>query len=134
MAWSIGAYGLDMPYPRWLAKINKLVFNPRQVKKGKRPVVVHTGRSSGATHLTPLDAHPTKGGYVLVVRYGPESDWVRNTLAAGGATLRLGGEDHPLTAPRLVAQQEAVEELAPGLEPDADFFKVDHYLLMDHAG
>ncbi len=71
---------------------------------------------------------------MLVVRYGPESDWVRNTLAAGGATLRVDGEDHPLTAPRLATQQEAVKELAPGHEPDANFLKADHYLLMDHAG
>ena len=78
-----------MPYPRWLAKVNKRLFNPRQMRKGKRPVVVHTGRSSGTTYRTPLDAHLTKDGYVLVVRYGPGSDWVRNTLAAGGATLRL---------------------------------------------
>ena len=123
-----------MPYPRWLAKINRLVFNPREVRRGKRPVVAHTGRSSGTTYRTPLDAHPTKGGYVLVVRYGPESDWVRNTLAAGGATLRVDDQTLPLTAPRLATQEEAVEELAPGYEPDADFFKANHYLLLDHAG
>ena len=123
-----------MPYPRWLAKVNKRLFNPRQMRKGKRPVVVHTGRSSGTTYRTPLDAHLTKDGYVLVVRYGPGSDWVRNTLAAGGATLRLDSEDQPLTAPRLATREETVEAFAPGYEPGADFFKADHYLLMDHAG
>ena len=123
-----------MPYPRWLAKINKLVFNPRELRKGKRPVVVHKGRSSDTTYRTPLDAHLTKGGYVLVVRYGPESDWVRNTLVANGATLRVDGEDYVLSAPRLATQEEAVEALTPGYEPGADFFKAGHYLLMDHTG
>lgn len=122
-----------MPYPRWLAKINKRIFNPREVRKGNRPVLVHSGRSSGATYQTPLDAHPTRSGYVLVVRYGPESDWVQNTLAAGGATLRIEGEEHRLSAPRLVAQDEAVAELAPGEEADADFLRADHYLLTDTA-
>jgi deazaflavin-dependent oxidoreductase (nitroreductase family) len=122
-----------MPYPRWLAKINKRVFNPREIRRGKRPVVIHLGRSSGAVFQTPLDAHPTRGGYVLVVRYGPGSDWVRNILAAGTATLRVEREEHRLDSPRLVSQQEAVDELAPGFEPDADFYKAEHYLLMDHT-
>jgi deazaflavin-dependent oxidoreductase (nitroreductase family) len=122
-----------MPYPRWLAKINKRVFNPREIRKGKRPVVIHVGRSSGTVLQTPLDAHPTGGGYVLVVRYGPDSDWVRNILAAGTATLRVEGEEHRLDSPRLVSQQEAVDQLAPGCEPNADFYKAEHYLLMDHT-
>ena len=122
-----------MPYPRWLAKVNKRVFNPREVRKGERPVVIHVGRSSGSVYQTPLDAHPTEDGYVLVVRYGPGSDWVRNILAADTATLRVDGEEHRLDSPWLVFQREAVDQLAPGFEPDADFFKAEHYLLMEHS-
>ena len=120
-----------MPYPRWLAKINRRFFNPREVKKGKRPIVAHVGRSSGKSYQTPMDAHRTHGGYVLVVRYGPESDWVQNILAAGEATLRIDGAEHHLQAPRLVSQQEAIEELAPGFEPDKDFLRAEDYLLLD---
>lgn len=121
-----------MPYPRWLAKVNKRLFNPREVRKGKRPVVTHTGRSSGTTYRTPLDAHPTRDGFVLVVRYGPESDWVRNILAGGEAIVTVDGEEHPLTSPRLVAREAAAAELPAGYEPGADFFKAEDYLLMDH--
>jgi deazaflavin-dependent oxidoreductase (nitroreductase family) len=123
-----------MPLPRWLAKINKRVFNPVEVKRGKRPVVTHIGRTSGTTYRTPLDAHPTKGGYLLVVRYGPQTDWVRNIIAAGDASLRVDGEDHALTAPRLANQEDALGELPAGYEPDKDFFRADLYLLMDLAG
>lgn len=123
-----------MPYPRWLAKVNKRVFNPREVEKGDRPVVIHVGRSSGTVYKTPLDALPTDGGYVLVVRYGPDSDWVRNIFAAHGATLRVGGEDIRLVSPRLVPEQEAVDELAPGAEPGKDFFKAERYLLLNRSG
>jgi deazaflavin-dependent oxidoreductase (nitroreductase family) len=121
-----------MPYPRWLAKINKGIFNPSEIRRGKRPVVMHVGRSSGTLYQTPLDAHPTKRGYVLVVRYGPGSDWVRNILVAGTATLRLDGRECRLDSPRLVTQQEAIDELAAGPDPGPDFFKAEHYLLMDH--
>lgn len=120
-----------MPYPRWLAKINKRLFNPREVRKGRYPVVTHLGRSSGTTYRTPVDAHPTVDGFVLVVRYGPESDWVRNILAAGRATLRVDGVDHELHRPRLVSQEDAVGLLPAGYEPDPDFSKAEDYLLLD---
>jgi deazaflavin-dependent oxidoreductase (nitroreductase family) len=122
-----------MPLPRWLAKVNRRVFNPIEVRKGKRPVVIHVGRSSGTAYHTPLDAHPTGGGYVLVVRYGPGSDWVRNIMAADTATLRVDGQEFRLDTPRLVSQREAVDQLDPAFEPGDDFFKADHYLLMNHT-
>jgi deazaflavin-dependent oxidoreductase (nitroreductase family) len=123
-----------MPYPRWLAKINRRVFNPGQVRKGKYPVVTHVGRSSGTTYRTPMDAHPTRTGWVLVVRYGRQSDWVRNILAAGEATLRVKGEDHRLTSPRLVGRTEAHAALPDGYDRGKDFDKAEDFLLLDSAG
>ncbi len=120
-----------MPYPRWLARINKRVFNPREVRRGVYPVVKHVGRTSGKSYETPLDAYPTKTGYVLVARYGPESDWVRNILAAGSATLRIGDEVHALVSPQLVSQTEALNVLVSA-EPPADFTKAEDFLLMDY--
>lgn len=119
-----------MPYPRWLAEFNKRVLNPREIRKGKYPVVVHVGRTSGRSYETPLDAFPTKTGYVLVARYGQGSDWVRNILAAGIATLRIGGEEHTLDSPRLVPQQEALQALASE-EPPRGFTRAEDFLLMD---
>lgn len=119
-----------MPLPRWLAKVNRWAFNPRQIRKGNYPVVRHAGRTSGSTYETPLDAYPTKTGYVLVARYGPESDWVQNILAAGTATLRVGNEEHDLDSPRLVTQREAVAALISD-QPPNDFTKADDFLLMN---
>ena len=120
-----------MPYPRWLAKINKRVINPKQIRKGEYPVVTHVGRRSGRSYQTPLDAFPTETGYVLVARYGPESDWVLNILAAETAILRIEGEERPLDSPRLVSQEEALEVLV-STEPPADFTKAEDFVLMDH--
>lgn len=120
-----------MPYPRWLAKVNKRVFNPGQVRKGKYPVVTHVGRTSGRSYQTPLDAFPTETGYVMVVRYGPNSDWVQNVLAAGTATLRMDGEEYQLVSPRLVSQDEALDALLADEPPD-DFTRAEDFLLMDN--
>lgn len=119
-----------MPYPRWLARINRRVINPRQIRKGEYPVVTHVGRTSGRSYQTPLDAFPTENGYVLVARYGPESDWVRNIQAAEAATLRIAGEEHVLDSPRLVSQEEAIDVLVSD-EPPADFTKAEDFVLMD---
>ncbi|HEY5650574.1 MAG TPA: nitroreductase family deazaflavin-dependent oxidoreductase [Acidimicrobiia bacterium] len=121
-----------MAYPRWLAKLNKRLFNPGQVRKGRYPVVTHRGRKSGKTYQTPLDAFPTKTGYVLVARYGPESDWVQNILAAQEASLRVDGDEHALASPRLVSQNEALNALAAG-DPPVDFTKAEDFVLMDLA-
>ena len=119
-----------MPYPRWLAKINKRVINPRQIRKGDYPVVTHVGRTSGRSYETPLDAYPTETGYVLVARYGPESDWVRNIMAAETATLRINGAEQELDTPRLVSQEEALG-VSISEEPPADFTKAHDFVLMD---
>lgn len=121
-----------MAYPRWLAKINKWLFNPGQVRKGRYPVVTHVGRKSGKTYQTPLDAFPTTTGYVLVARYGPESDWVQNVLAAGEARLRVDGAEHTLGSPRLVDLDTALDALAAA-EPPRDFASADDFLLMDEV-
>lgn len=119
-----------MPYPRWLAQVNKRLFNPRAIRKGEYPVVTHVGRASGKTYATPLDAYPTKTGYVLVARYGPESDWVQNIIAAGSATLRIEGEDHALDSPRLASLETAVGQLVAD-DPPPDFTKAEDFVLME---
>ena len=84
---------------RSLARINKWVFNPREIRRGTRPVLTHVGRSSGTTYRTPLDAHPLHDGYLFIPMYGPRTDWVKNVLAAGTARLSLRGEEIELESP-----------------------------------
>ena len=117
--------------PRWMAKVNKRIFNPREVRKGKRPVIIHEGRSSGIRYSTPLDAHKVEGGYVFIVMYSSKSDWVKNTMAAGEATLRVGGTEIALVNPRLISFDEAAEAFAtiagikPKLREKAEYLRMD---------
>lgn len=117
-----------MAYPRWLARLNRRLINPREVRRGRYPVVSHIGRSSGKTYQTPLDAFPTRDGYVMVARYGPDSDWIQNILATGTAELRVDGDDHLLGSPRLVSKIEALEALA--VDTPKDFTKARDFVLM----
>lgn len=120
-----------MPMPRWWARMNRWLFNPRELKKGTRPVIVHVGRTSGREYQTPLDAHRVEGGYLFVPVYGVESDWVRNVLAAGSARLRVGDEIVSLTAPRLVDEATAFALLPSGTTRPPTWLKIDQYLLTE---
>ena len=120
-----------MPMPLWVGQVNKRVFNKLELRRGKRPVLTHVGRSSGATYRTPLDAHAVDGGFIFILMYGSRSDWVRNVLAAGTAHLRAGDKDHELVNPRIVDKQEAFRQLPPETKAPPERLNVDEYLWMD---
>jgi deazaflavin-dependent oxidoreductase (nitroreductase family) len=101
-----------MALPRWLARVNKRVFNPFEIRRGKRPVLIHVGRTSGTIRQTPLDAHRLADGYVFIPMYGPRTDWVKNVLRAGTARLRIEGREIGLVSPRMV-RKDAVWPLLP---------------------
>ncbi|NHF64065.1 nitroreductase family deazaflavin-dependent oxidoreductase [Microcella pacifica] len=123
-----------MPMPRWWARMNKYTFNPAELKKGKRPVIIHVGRTSGREYQTPLDAHRVDGGYLFVPVYGVESDWVRNVLAAGSARLRVDGSEVSLSSPRLIDADAAFALLPEGTERPPRWLKLEQYLLADGLG
>ena len=52
-------------------------------------------------YQTPVNVFATEDGYVLALTYGPDTDWVKNVLAAGGCELRTRGWAIRLTSPRL---------------------------------
>jgi deazaflavin-dependent oxidoreductase (nitroreductase family) len=119
-----------MALPRWLARINKRVFNPMEVRRGARPVLIHTGRSSGKTYRTPLDAHRLPDGYLFIPLYGPRTDWVRNVLAARAARLSIDGNEIELQSPRLVKKKDvwpmvpANNKSYPGISDESELLRM----------
>jgi hypothetical protein len=49
----------------------------------------------------------------MALTYGPDTDWVRNVIAADGCDLEVRGKTIRLTAPRLVHDER--RELVPWL-------------------
>jgi deazaflavin-dependent oxidoreductase (nitroreductase family) len=105
-----------MPIPRVVGQWNKAGLN--RVTKRIAPwmpglgVVVHRGRRSGNVYQTPVNVFAADDGYVFALTYGPDTDWVKNVLAAGGCELRTGGRVIWLTAPRLF-HDEARRDIRP---------------------
>jgi deazaflavin-dependent oxidoreductase (nitroreductase family) len=65
-------------------------------------MVVHKGRKSGRTFRTPVNILRADEGYVIALTYGPQADWVRNVLAAGGCDVIMRGRTVHLTEPEIV--------------------------------
>ncbi|HEY4464819.1 MAG TPA: nitroreductase family deazaflavin-dependent oxidoreductase, partial [Streptosporangiaceae bacterium] len=76
-----------MPIPKAVGRWNKVGLN--RVTKRIAPwapgfgLVVHGGRRSGRRYETPVNVFPGEDGYVLALTYGPDTDWVKNVMAAG---------------------------------------------------
>lgn len=98
-----------MPIPLVVGRVNKAGLN--RITRHIAPwapglgLVVHTGRRSGRVYETPVEVFPTDDGYVMALTYGPDTDWTKNVLAAGGCELRTRGRTVRLTDPRVFQDQ-----------------------------
>lgn len=76
-------------------------------------VIRHRGRRSGTAYETPIAVVPTSDPAVVMIGlpWGVTTNWARNAVAAGGASLRWKGRDVELARPRIVDGADA-ERLA----------------------
>jgi deazaflavin-dependent oxidoreductase (nitroreductase family) len=123
-----------MPLPRPLARFNHYVtnrlFGPLAPYLPGFGVVVHTGRKTHRHYRNPVNVFRRNGRYVIALTYGPNSDWVRNVLAAGGCTLITRGRAVRLTRPRLYHDEQrralpAPASLIGALANFSDFLELD---------
>jgi deazaflavin-dependent oxidoreductase (nitroreductase family) len=112
-----GEEGTFMRMPRAVANFNRRVTNP--TARSLTPwlpclgTLEHVGRKSGKRYRTPLLVFKTRDGYVILVGYGPETDWLKNVLAGGPTVLRKRGKAIALANPRLLSKAEAAPLVAP---------------------
>jgi len=98
MRWKLGPV-LDV-----VRRFNKTATNPRVLRtagsaRSQTSLIRHAGRSTGRTYETPVDAMRTATGFLIALPYGTRSDWLRNVLAAGSATVVTRGERVDVDAP-----------------------------------
>lgn len=106
-----------MRVPRAVANFNRQVTNP--VARSITPwiptqgTLEHVGRKSGNRYRTPLTVFNTRDGYVILIGYGLESDWLRNILAGGATAMRKHGKTVAVAEPRLMSKAEAASLVTP---------------------
>jgi deazaflavin-dependent oxidoreductase (nitroreductase family) len=70
-------------------------------------VVRHVGRTSGRAYQTPVGAAPIEGGFVIALPYGPNTDWLKNVLARGRATILFDGGVYDVVEPEVIPIEDA---------------------------
>ncbi|MGO4103719.1 nitroreductase family deazaflavin-dependent oxidoreductase [Leifsonia sp. YAF41] len=82
-------------------------------------IVHHRGRRSGTLYATPIALVPTVSStdFLIGLPWGAQTNWARNVLAAGGATITWKGRDYEAIAPRLIEGKEAAALSKPAFRP-----------------
>ena len=85
---------------------------PSRVLAGRRgfalwALVEVRGRTSGRIYRIPVATAPTPDGFVIPLPFGGATQWARNVLATGGATIRWNGRQYLVTNPELISTTDA---------------------------
>ena len=109
-------------------KMKPLVLKTAGTPGASASVVRHVGRTSGTAYETPVVAVATDGGFVIALPYGPNTDWLKNVLASGSATIVHEGNEHAVDQPAIIDLAEATSLFSPNDQRAHRLFAVDQGL------
>ena len=112
---------------------NRAFGNPHQMKTAGTPgayasVIRHVGRKTGRPYETPIVPFATPDGFVIALPYGPGTDWIKNVLATGSATIVTEGESWSIDRPEVVPTAAAAPYMPAKEQRDLRRFAVDNCL------
>jgi deazaflavin-dependent oxidoreductase (nitroreductase family) len=96
-------------------------------------VIHHTGRRSGKAYATPIVAERFAGGFVAPLPYGTRVDWLRNVLAAGGASVSSHGETYDVVHPEVIDAPAAMRLLSPQRQRSFSRIGIEQFLKVTDA-
>jgi deazaflavin-dependent oxidoreductase (nitroreductase family) len=119
-------------------RFNRAVTNPRVLRSAGSPgssagVIRHVGRVSGHSYETPVGPFAVGDDFVIALPYGPRTDWVRNVLANGSATLVHEGRTVQVHDPEVIPTVEIVGDLPSSEQRTLRVFRVDQCLRVRRA-
>ena len=91
-------------------------------------VVRHVGRASGREYDTPVGAVATADGFVIALPYGSNTDWLRNVLASGSATIVHDGAEHAVHTPEVVPLMRVGGHFSPADQRTHQIVRVEDCL------
>jgi deazaflavin-dependent oxidoreductase (nitroreductase family) len=114
-------------------RFNRAFMNPHQMKTAGTPgayasVIRHVGRKTGRPYETPVVAFATDDGFVIALPYGSGTDWLKNVLAKGSATIVNEGETWLIDRPELVPVDVAAPYMPAKEQRELRRFAVDRCL------
>lgn len=133
--------GIRRRHPRVVGAVHRwqrASVNPRQLETAgtagaRMSVVEHVGRRSGRAYATPVGVTDVDGALVVMLPYGPTTDWVRNVRAAGGAVVHHDGRRVTVGTPEVVPVGEVAVGLSAGDRWTARVFGIREALRLTPA-
>lgn len=135
--WLVFFLGMRFNWPPVLDAVRRtsratkpLVLKRAGTPGGPASVVRHVGRSSGREYETPVSAVPTGDGFVFALPYGANTDWLRNVLAGGSATVVHEGVTYRVERPEVVPLADRLTQFPPRDQRTLRLFAVTHCLVV----
>ena len=76
-------------------------------------IVRHVGRRSGRTYETPVVAVEHDDSFLIALPYGERTDWMKNVLASGKASVVTHGRTYGVDQPQVIPMTEATQFFGP---------------------
>lgn len=90
-----------------------LAMRSAGTEKSSTSIVRHVGRRSGRTYETPVIAVEHDDSFLIALPYGERTDWMKNVLARGKATLVTHGRTYGVDQPQVIPMTEATPYFGP---------------------
>lgn len=114
----------------WLGKhqFNKVALRSAGEPGAGASIIRHSGRTSGTIYETPIAAVGMDESFLIALPYGLGSNWLRNVLAAGNATLVHEGETFQLDQPEMIPMSAVETAFEPKEQRMHSIFNVTQVL------
>ena len=114
-------------------RFNRAFGNPHQMKTAGTSgayasVIRHVGRTTGRSYETPLVPFTTEDGFVIALPYGSGTDWLKNVMASGSATIVREGDTYRVDRPEVVRTAVAAPYMPAKEQRELRRFAVDQCL------
>lgn len=90
-----------------------LAMRSAGTEQSSTSVVCHVGRHSGRSFKTPVVVVEHDGSFLIALPYGKRTDWMKNVLASGTATVVTHGEAHDVDKPQVISMTDATQYFRP---------------------
>ena len=114
---------------RWFTRVMRPLALRSAGQKGTATSVVrHVGRRSGQTYQTPVVVARHDDSFLIALPYGKRTDWLKNVLDRGSATIVTSGHDYEVDRPEVIPMTEATACFQPREQRMHRQFHVDSAL------
>ncbi len=93
--------------------VNPILRNAARSSHGPFALLRHVGRRSGKRYEIPIMVWRMKDGFMIVLTYGRNTDWLRNLQAAERGSLRWHKREYEFTRPEFIDARTASQALPP---------------------